>query len=141
MDPAGDHPAHNQRLPRQLALLALPLHDLDRLKSPTARRGGEDANPVLELLSRETVPYDPAHTALLGHAQARRTAEAHRARQGRPIEPQQLVSIGEAPGVLLGKLAGFYLDGLPVFLKPGEGLLHAVNLEDSVDPGRVGLRF
>jgi hypothetical protein len=85
----------------------------------------------------ETVPDDAAQLALRGRrpAQGGAGAGAKGTGEGGAVEPEQLVAIGDAPGVLLAFVtAGPLLDALLVLLEPLHRPVAAVHLEDPVDP-------
>lgn len=69
MNPPGDHPTHDQRLPLRRPITTV---HFDRLKRPPASRRRENPYPVIHLpFHREPVSYYPANAALLRRAKAR----------------------------------------------------------------------
>lgn len=49
------------------------------------------------------------------------------------MEPEELVAVGYAPGVLLGMLGGFGFDGIAVFFELGDGSWGVVDFKDAFD--------
>ncbi|BAD53371.1 unknown protein [Oryza sativa Japonica Group] len=144
--PAGDDPAHQQRLARRRRVVATDDGaggGLDGLVGAAAGGRGEDADAGLAfLLGGESVADDAADGALVGGAEAggaRRAAE--RAGERGAVESEQLVAVGEAARVLLGQLARLQLHRLTVLLEARQRPLRVVHLEHTLDPHAAALRL
>lgn len=136
VDPTGYHPTHDQRL-SDCSVFHIRL---DRLQSSPTSRGRENSHSALGLVpfSREAVPYNATHAALIRGAKAR-GGDTEGAGEIGGVETQELVPVGQATGMLLGELARLDLDRLPIVLEPGQGSRHIVNLHHPLDPDAPGL--
>lgn len=98
-------------------------------------------NILVELL--ESVFDDAAELAVQrrrrrgGAAEGGAAGEAEGAGEGGAVEPEELVAVGDAPGVPPGLVAGaprLLLHRLLVLLEPLDGLVRALHLEYPLDP-------
>lgn len=143
VDPPGDHPAHQQRLPhaRVRRLVAVSVSG-DAFQRALAGGGGEHADAVLDLSGRrEAVADDAADAAAARRAEGGGVASAEGAGERRGVEPEELVAVGEAARVLLGQPRRLPLHRLPELLEPRHRPLRVVHLHHPLDAAQRVLRL